>query len=313
MKVTAKAPVNIALIKYWGKLDEEKVVPFNSSLSISLDSLYTLTTISESDNFMVTLNDRKLEGKEEEKVFNFLKNFASTNQLKNVKVESINYVPTAAGLSSSSSAFASLAIASNVFFNKNYSLDELTQIARLGSGSACRSIYGGFVAWEKDGKVYEIKSKFTDLVLISVIIDERKKAISSRDAMKITANTSPLYKYFVSESNNDFLLMKDALIRGDIKLVGKLAMKSFLMMHGAMLSSNPPILYINDVSIKVIELVSKMQNDDIYAYPTMDAGCNVKIITKEDSYLKVMKILNENGFTNLIVSRLGKGAMIIDE
>lgn len=313
MKVTAKAPVNIALIKYWGKFDEENVIPYNSSISISLDNLYTITTISDADKFKVTLNGEKLIEKEEEKVYNFLKHFASIDQINKVSIDSINYVPTAAGLSSSSSAFASIAFAANAFFKKNLNLTELTQITRLGSGSACRSIYGGFVAWEKDGKVYEINSKFTDIVLISVIINSQKKAISSREAMKRTAKTSPLYKYFVIESNNDFYLMKDALINGDLELVGSLAMKSFLMMHGVMLSSNPPILYINDLSINVIELVKKMQQDDIYAYPTMDAGCNVKVITKEDSYLKVMEILKINGFTNLIVSRLGKGAMIIDE
>lgn len=313
-KVIAKAPVNIALIKYWGKEDEKKVIPFNSSLSFTLDNLYTMTTIEKSNSgFSFSLNNDIITGNEAKKVYDFLKHFARPLEIEKVRVVSKNHVPTAAGLASSSSAFSALSLVANTYFNTNLDFNKLSEVTRKGSGSACRSLLGGFVAWDKSGKVYEVYSKYKDFVLISVIINPERKKISSSKAMAESAKTSPLFRYFVEESNKDFENLKIALESGDLNTIGKLTEKSFLMLHGVMMATNPPVLYMNELSIKVIELIKSLRENNLYAYPTMDAGSNVKILTIESSYLEVIKSLEANGFKNYYISRLGDGAKIIYE
>ena len=313
-KVTAKAPINIALIKYWGKEDELNVIPYSSSLSLTLDNLYTITSIEESTNgFAFILNDELIEGKERSKVYEFLKLFAKNEGIEKVKVISTNYVPTGAGLASSASAFAALSLAANSYFKTNYDFDKLCNITRLGSGSACRSLLGGFVAWEKEGKVYKVESKVNDFVMIFVIVDSNKKQISSRDAMANSVKTSPIYKEFVAEGNRDFLKMKTAIEVGDLKKIGELTKNSAFMMHAVIASTDPPINYLQEKSFEIINLCDVMLEEDLYCYPTMDAGANVKILTTEKDYKRIIQMLEKKGFLNYYISRPGEGAIIIDE
>ncbi|MFA7435209.1 MAG: diphosphomevalonate decarboxylase [Bacilli bacterium] len=312
--ISAKAPINIALIKYWGKEDESRVIPYNSSLSITLDNLFTVTTIEESKTgFSFTLNNNILKGKEEKRVYDFLKHYTTPKEINKVRVKSTNFVPTAAGLASSASAFAALSVAANEYFKTNFSFDKLALVTRLGSGSACRSLLGGFVAWEKDGRVYKVDSKVSNFILISVIIDSKSKKISSRGAMAKSVKTSPMYSFYVEESKKDFVDMKEAIENGDIIKIGNLTRKSFSMMHAVMLSTIPPILYMQDRSLAVIELADTLVLNGIYCYPTMDAGANVKLLTTKEDYEKVVLALEENGFIDYYISRLGQGATIIDE
>lgn len=312
-KVTAKASVNIALIKYWGKENDEEVVPYNSSLSMTLDNLYTITTIIQSnEDFSFYLNGKKQETTELEKVKSFLKLFTSEVNLKNVKVISQNFVPTAAGLASSASGFAALAVAANKYFETNYCFDKLAYITRKGSGSACRSLLGGFVAWEKDGTIYNLELPKNKLLMVSVIIEEGKKVISSRDAMKLTVNTSPLYKTWIREANNDFKKMKEAFIVEDYKQIGVLTEKSAKLMHATMLVSDPPILYMKEQSFNLWQLISSLRNKGIYAYATMDAGSNVKVLTTKDDLENLEFALKQNNFSNYIISGVGEGACIIE-
>lgn len=312
-KVTAKAPVNIALIKYWGKENKEEVIPFNSSLSITLDNLYTITTIKESDEgFAFILNNQKQSQEETNKVLDFLKHFASSNEISKIKVISTNYVPTAAGLASSASGYSALAVAANKFFNTDFSFIKLSEVTRKGSGSACRSLLGGFVAWEKEGPVYEVFSSRRDFVLISVIINKSEKNISSRVAMERTVQTSPIFSLWVSLANQDFLKMQKALKNGDIQLIGELTERSARLMHSSMLASSPPILYLKEESLKVWELVESLRTKGVYAYATMDAGPNVKILSLENDLSQVEFALNKQGYS-YFVSRIGEGARILEK
>lgn len=313
-KVTAKAPVNIALIKYWGKKNIEDIVPYNASISISLDNLYTITTLEESrTGFEFHLDGKLVTGTESDKVYDFLKYFSDETKISNLKVNSTNYVPTAAGLASSASGFAALSVAANSYFETNYDFKELAKITRKGSGSACRSLLGNIVAWETNGDVYNIASPIKDFVMISVLIDKSKKNISSRQAMALSAENSPLYREYVVESAKDFIEMKKAIELGDYEKIGKLTKKSSLMMHGIMLSTHPPILYMDKTSIFIYNLMEELSKQGIYANPTMDAGPNVKILTREKDYKKVIDSLESNGFMDYYISRLGEGAKLIEE
>ena len=313
-KVTAIAPVNIALIKYWGKSNTVDITPYNSSVSMTLDNLYTKTTIEESNNgFNFYLNDIEADDIEKKKVYKFIKNFASDEEINKVVVKSTNYVSTAAGVASSSSGFSALATSCNAYFNSKFNQDELIKVTRLGSGSACRSFHGGFVAWENNNKVYRLNNSYNSFVLITVILSKTKKQISSREAMEITVKTSPNYNKFVEEGNIMFGEMVKALSCGDIKKVGELTFRSFISLHKVMEEATPKIIYLNEDSKKVLELAKKLLESGIYVYPTMDAGANVKLLSNEEDYQNIIKKLEENGYFDYYISRLGKGARIIDE
>ena len=153
MKATAKAHTNIALIKYWGKRNESLILPTNNSLSITLDGFYTTTSVEfkeelTNDRFLLMM--QAVEGEQFQRVTNFLDLVRDLSGKKLfAEVHSVNAVPTAAGFASSASGFAALAAASSKAIGLELSETELSRLTRQGSGSACRSIFGGFAEWQK--------------------------------------------------------------------------------------------------------------------------------------------------------------------
>ncbi len=149
-KITARAHTNIALVKYWGKENEELIIPANSSLSLTLDEFYTDTSVQFDESLSsdeVTLNDKVVDDKKITKFMDIIRQ--KTNIHTFARIESTNHVPTSAGLASSASAYAALAAAGSKAYGINLSQKDLSRLARRGSGSATRSIFGGFAAWNK--------------------------------------------------------------------------------------------------------------------------------------------------------------------
>ena len=186
-KVTARAHTNIALVKYWGKEDEELIIPQNNSLSLTLDHFYTDTTVQfdpdlTADQF--TLNGQAQETTKITKFLDIIRQMASSQLF--ARVESTNHVPTMAGLASSASAYAALALAGSKALGLDLSSKDLSRLARRGSGSACRSIYGGFVEWQKgdsDQTSYAVplvENLDWDLKMIAIVVNDKQKKIASR-------------------------------------------------------------------------------------------------------------------------------------
>lgn len=314
MKVTAKAPINIALIKYWGKEDEKNVVPYNDSISLTLDCYYTETSISSSDRpFQMVLNGVVASMEDHIHIESFLNHFEGFKENSNILIESKNTGPTAAGLASSASGFAALSVAANRYFKNNRSAEELASITKLGSGSASRSLLGGFVQWHRLSTIEQIESPLQDVKMIIVLIDTNKKEIASKVAMKKTVETSPLYPIWIRKSREAAILMREALEKGDFQKVGQLTEESALLMHATMYASTPAISYIQDASWDVWNLVHELRKQQVPAFCTMDAGPNVKIITR-DAYLKtIIEQLKIYGFLDFVVSGIGKKAEVVDE
>jgi diphosphomevalonate decarboxylase len=275
MKVTSKSPVNIALIKYWGKKDEEKVLPFTTSLSLTLTDLYTETTIEEGP-FSFVLNGTEATEEELIRVKDVLVHFKNND----VVIHSNNNFPTAAGLASSASGLAALTVGLNQFFKAELSLQELAYLTRLGSGSACRSLVDGFGVWDTRGRVSSIVNPWNDLMMIIVIISKDKKAISSRDAMKITVETSPLYQAWIDDSFADLEVMMKAIEDVNFNKLGEVMEMNSFRLHEVMRSSQPSIVYQTEQSLKVIDLVREGRKEGLVGYSTMDAGSNVKILIR---------------------------------
>lgn len=312
-----RAHTNIALIKYWGKEDEKLFIPMNSSLSLTLNELYTDTFVSRleegaKDSFI--LNNQEQSEEETKKISKFLDLFRKEASISSAfRVESINHVPTAAGLASSASAFAALAGAMNQVTGLQMDPQKLSTYARRGSGSSTRSLFGGFVEWQKgtsseDSMAIPIDHADWDIGMVIVAVNKTAKKISSRLGMKQTVETSPFYPAWVSSAKDDLIAIKAAIQERDFKRLGEITEHSAMKMHGSMLGAKSPIIYFEPDSMKAIQTVKKLREEGLLCYVTMDAGPNVKVLCRLSEAEKIKQVLLED-FTEeqVLISGPGPG------
>lgn len=321
MRATAKAHTNIALIKYWGKRDETLFLPTNSSLSVTLDGFYTETTVhfkEELERDIFSLNGKEYTNTMYERVTNYLNLFRRHFDRPDLyaEVTSTNYVPTAAGFASSASGFAALAAATAKALQLHLSNKELTQFTRQGSGSACRSIFGGFVEWKKGEKedgsdcyAEQIAPEdHWDLRVAAAVLTAKEKDVSSRDGMKRTVETSVFYDGWLDTVPEDLANIKDGIAERDFEKVGSIAEANCLKMHATTLGATPPFTYWQDATMNVMEAVQRLRKRGVLAYFTIDAGPNVKVLYEPKDEQDVLDTLRQTvGVTNVIVSKVGSG------
>lgn len=321
--IKARAHTNIALIKYWGKRDSQLFLPYTSSLSMTLDAFYTDTKVAfideTKDRFI--LNGQPQDEKATQKISHFIDLFRKeANCTRSVFVDSQNFVPTAAGLASSASAYAALSMVLNELFRLNLSREELSRFSRRGSGSSTRSLFGGFVEWDKGtDDLTSIAHPILDetqcpCAMIICLINHKEKEISSREGMALTVNTSPFYKDFVTSSEVDLAQMKEAIQNKDVQKIGEIAEHNAFKMHATMLGAQPPFTYFEPKTIETIQLVKKLRQQGFCCYVTMDAGPNVKVIVpKEDIdtiYQQLRTLFKEN---ELIKAFAGPKAYLLEK
>lgn len=290
---TAVAHPNIALVKYWGKRDEQLILPRTGSLSMTLDIFPTTTTVRldpDAASDTVVLNGVPATGEAHRRVTAFLDLVRAMSALgDHAVVESVNTVPTGAGLASSASGFAALALAAGTAYRLGLDPGELSRLARRGSGSASRSVFGGFAIWHPGGGTPQQADLTShaeplpaaghlDPALVIAVINAGPKSISSRAAMHHTVQTSPLYEPWAHSSTADLAHMRDALRTGDLETIGRIAEHNALGMHATMLAARPAVRYLAPASLTALDTVQELRNSGIPAYATMDAGPNVKIL-----------------------------------
>ncbi len=289
---SAFAPANIALCKYWGKRNEELNLPITPSLSISLGKLGTSTSVCLSTRPAdeVTLNHKDVPASS-----NFAKALSRFLDLVRpsptvfFRVDTQNTIPTAAGMASSASGFAALVLALNELFGWGLSARHLSILARLGSGSACRSILKGFVEWnagaDEDGMdsyAEQIDGAWPELRLGVVKVSDAEKEISSRQAMKSTRLTSSLYESWPIKVSHDLALIKEAIETRDFDLLGRTAESNALTMHATGLAAWPPVLFWHPESVATMRTIWALRKNGLPLYFTMDAGPNVKLLFTEN-------------------------------
>ncbi|NRA73611.1 MAG: diphosphomevalonate decarboxylase [Rickettsiales bacterium] len=293
---TAFAPSNIAICKYWGKRNEELHLPVNSSLSISLNNLGSKTTISLAEEDKVELNGHILNSSDQfaSKIFDFINLFRQQNNFKLfVKIQS--NIPIAAGLASSAAGFAALTLVLNNFFDWQLNTKELSILARLGSGSAARSIERGFIKWHKgsredgmDSYTEKLLLNWSDLCCGILIVSKQEKHISSRDAMKITKETSPLFKTWSNKAMQDIHLLISAIKRKNFVQFGEILEANSNSMHKMMATSSPSLIYKNSSTEKLISKIKSCRTKmEIPVFYTQDAGPNLVIFFEKKNFLKV--------------------------
>ncbi len=306
-----RAYTNIALIKYWGKSDLNWNLPTSSSIGLTLDRFYTETTV-EIDRFLkkdyFQLNGKQIEGPRISKIINFIRNLSGNENF--VKVISENHVPTSAGLASSASAFAALAKAASQAFDLELDDRELSKIARIGSGSASRSIFGGFSIWHKgqnnnDSFAESILNPVDfDIRVIDILADKRIKKISSSEGMQL-AQTSLNYSDWLKKNDNQISEMLRAISDHDLEKIGLIAEDNSLSMHELNRTAKIPFDYFTDNTRQIIAKVNELYRKGTLAFATVDAGPNVKVITNSEYQEKIINSLKDYG--EILIQRPGRG------
>lgn len=304
-KGKARAHTNIALIKYWGKADEALILPMNNSLSLTLDAFYTETTVefsSERPKDLFLLDGKTQDEKATVKISKFLDLFREKAQTDlRAIVTSENFVPTAAGLASSASGLAALAGACQQALDLDLSPSDLSRLARRGSGSACRSIFGGFVEWEKghDDQTsvalpISANQWENELAMIFILINDQQKDVSSRDGMRRTVATSSFYPGWLASVPSDLAAAKAAIAANDFEALGTVAEANGLKMHATTLAAVPPFTYWSPDSLKAMNAVRRIRQTGTSCYFTMDAGPNVKVLCKKADVPAILQQLAED-------------------
>ncbi len=351
MKATAIANANIALVKYWGKRDEKLFLPQNNSISVTTDCLSVKTTVEFSSKYkkdILILDGKEFKSgsKEYDEYFeSFLNKLRISAKTKlrihpvkspsalfnRVKVVSKGGFPKAAGLASSSAGFAAFAVAANEALSLGLKEKGLSILARQGSGSACRSVFGGFAEWKKgkrkngqDSFAIQIapENYWPDFRIIICLTSKKEKKIKSRAGMAQTVKTSPFYPGWLKTIEDDLKKVRKGIKEKNFSLVGKTAEENCLKMHSLMLSTKPAIIYWNSRTIELMRKVIDWRENGLECYFTIDAGPQVKILClKKDleTLLKrVKKIaglefrnLKKSEMKNIIIAKPGPGPKIV--
>lgn len=325
MQGTARARSNIALVKYWGKRELSRNLPAVGSLSITLEALFTETSVTfdgalNEDEFLLDGVSRADQCARVSACVDLLRQIAG-NELR-ARVESTNNFPTAAGLASSASGFAALVAATDSALGLNLSDRELSILARRGSGSAARSIFGGFVNMHvgsaDDGSdCYAeplAESSHWPLEVIVAITAQGPKAVSSGSGMTRSAENSAYYGQWVATHEADMQTARTAIEQRDFEALAVVSEASCLKMHAAAMAATPPLIYWNGVTVECIRAITAMRRDGVPVFFTIDAGPQIKAVCDPGAADTVRDTLAAiPGVLQTLHTGLGRGVELIDK
>ena len=323
MKATALAHPNIAFTKYWGNKNSEYNIPANNSISMNLDGCITKTTVEFSNEYKedkLTIDSipviRQAGVRDPYMVLDLVRKLAGENY--GAKVISENNFPKKAGIASSASGGAALALAATKAIGLELAEDEISKIARWFSGSACRSVPTGFVEWyagfnHEDSIAKSIAPpEHWDLMDIVAIVNWEEKKIGSKEGHEF-AKTSNCYEARLShmEKRNDYV--RRAIENGDIETLGEICEEDCLSMHAVMLTSKPSLRYLTGGTIKLMDAIENWRKEGMDVYFTIDAGPNVHIITLPEHENEIINSLSDLQVKDYIINKPGGPARSIDE
>jgi diphosphomevalonate decarboxylase len=281
-EVTAIAHPNIALVKYWGKRDDALNLPAVPSLSLTLGGYRSRTTVRwGAARDRVVLDGEERDDPKVRRVLDLV-----DQDRPPVEVVSENDFPTGAGLASSASGFAALAVAAAAASGRSLSLLEQSVLARRGSGSAARSIHGGFVEWplgdREDGTdcaaVPLAPPDHWDVAMVVAVVDEGAKAVGSTAGMARSKATSPYWDAWVALGPPSVAEARRAVLARDLEALGTVMERSTFAMHATMHSATPPLVYLAPATVAVLHAVFALRAAGVSAWATMDAGPQVKVL-----------------------------------
>lgn len=323
MKSRVRARANIALIKYWGKANPDLNTPAVGSISITLESLWSETEVEfdlrfTSDTLVLDGDSRPEQLGRVSRCLDLLRERAGVKT--HARVISDNNFPTGAGLASSASGFAALSAAAADALQLDLSPRELSIVARRGSGSAARSVFGGYVEMHAGGAA-DGRDSFAEpllaadawpLEVVIAITDRGEKAVGSRAGMERSASTSPYYSAWIATSDNDLRAGRDAILEHDFDALAEIAEHSCLKMHAVAMANRPPLVYWNPATLDCMQAVKALRATGLPVFFTVDAGPQLKAICEPSVRDAVVGALRElPGVADVIVSGLGPGVEIL--
>lgn len=324
MTAIAQARPNIALVKYWGKRDAALNLPAAGSLSITLDALFTRTRVSFDPALEVDtlrLNDGE-DARAQTRVSACLDVLrARAGTACRAFVDTHNNFPTAAGLASSASGFAALVMAASEALGLSMDRDFLSTLARQGSGSAARSMHGGFVVMHA-GKRVDGSDAFAEpllaagewpLEVVIAVTTQEAKAVGSGAGMERTRRTSPFHDAWIASVDDDLAVARAAVVARDFQALAEVGEYSCLKMHADMLATRPPLMYWTAATVACIERIRQLrERDGLGVFFTIDAGPQVKAVCLPGDALHVAAALSEvPGVARVMSSGLGAGAEVL--
>lgn len=319
----ARAHSNIALVKYWGKRDIAVNTPAVGSISVTLDALATDTLVSfeaglDADEFL--LDGRPEPVPRVSALLDLVRDRAGL--ALRARVSSTNNFPSSAGLASSASGFAALALAASHAAGLDVSPKELSVLARRGSGSAARSIFGGYVEMHAGTKASGLDSFAEQLLpaadwplsVVVAITEPQPKPVGSTSGMLGSAMSSPFYPGWLETADRDLDVMRRAITDRDFATLGEEAEHSCLKLHALMLTTRPALIYWNAATMAAMHRVIRMREAGLPAYFTIDAGPQVKVLCAPGDAAQVAVEMNQvPGVHEVRISALGPAAYLLDD
>ena len=322
-KATACANPNIALIKYWGNQDNDLRLPANGSISMNLAGLETVTTVEFSEELSEDQLILNGEPQTEEKARRVSRHLDRIRRLANVslpsQVISKNNFPTGTGIASSASAFAALTVAACRALDLDLEESSLSALARLGSGSACRSVPGGYTEWHPG--IDHLTSYATsiappghwDLIDLVTVVSQEHKTTGSTEGHHL-ADTSPLQAARVADTPRRLDLCRDAILQKDFDALADIIELDTLMMHAVLMTARPTLIYWLPATLTIIQAVQAWRANGIPVIFTIDAGPNVHVISRAGH----RDVLNEQlrrleGVQDVLIATVGGPAQTISE
>ena len=323
-KATARAFSNIALVKYWGKGDKKLRLPVNSSLAITLNSIFTTTTVEFSNSLnkdQITIDGDTFDEKETQRVSQHLDRVRKLAGITTyAKVATKNNFPKAVGAASSASGFAALSVAAAAAADLKLSEKELSILSRQGSGSASRSIPGGVTVWHKGNSSQTSFAEQIDFpqdwdvdVLLVFVGEMKQKKISSTEGMA-RAQTSPYYQTAVEEGEKNITRLQKSFAQKDWQKFGQIIEAEVFRLHLLCMSSIPHILYWQGATVEVFQKLIALRDQDIYGFFTVDAGPHVHVICRKNDTKKIMTELEKiPEVTKIVKCGVGGAAKLKEE
>ena len=319
-EVAATANANVALAKYWGKRDHALNLPYTGSLSVTLSGLTTTARASFLGGLSedrIVLGGLEAAGIEAQRFRGFLDLIRRTVGIQaRAEVAITSNFPVAAGLASSASTFAALTVAATHAVGLSLSNEQMSVLARRGSGSAARSIHGGYVEWlageSSDGSdsmaVQVAPADYWPIGVVVAITDEGRKRIGSREAMAHVVKHSPFFPLWLESHDADLEEIREAIKDRDLQRVGETAEHNCLKMHAVSMAARPSILYWTPATVAVIQRVVELRHQGIEAYFTIDAGPQVKVLCLQHERAVVAEEIGRvTGVQRVLLSEPGGG------
>jgi diphosphomevalonate decarboxylase len=314
MRAIATAQPNIALIKYWGKRDTHRNLPAVGSISITLADLQTTMCVEFDD--ALTHDVLTVNGSENDamltRVSRCIDSMAGGDRPA-ARVNSSSNFPIAAGLASSASAFAALVVATDAALGKNAARGALASLAGRASGSAARSLFGGFVELRNTAEDVELDCLCAapdwPLRVVVAITALGPKSVGSSEAMEISRKTSPFYARWIEQQPEDLDEARAAIMERDFARLAAVAEHNCLKMHSVMWGSRPPMIYWNSATLACMQTVRELQAQGVAVFFTIDAGPQVKAVCEPSAETSVCDALSSTaGVQKILSSGLGAGA-----